>query len=39
MKIDVTNLATDRRVLNLLHKSSAAFSIAADFEFDQDVFS
>jgi hypothetical protein len=38
MKIHVTNLATDRGVLYFLHKRRAALPVAANFEFDQDVF-
>jgi hypothetical protein len=39
VKVDVTNLATDRRVLDFLHKRRAALSVAPNFELDQDVFS
>jgi hypothetical protein len=39
VKVDVTNLATDRGVLDFLHKRRAALSAAPNFEFDQDVFS
>ena len=39
VKVDVTNLATDRRVLHFLHKRRAALAVAANFELDQDVFS
>src|SRR2546423_6703057 len=39
VKIHVTNLPTDRRVLHLLHQRCAALSVTADFELNQHVFS
>jgi hypothetical protein len=39
VKIYVTNVAADRRVLHFLHERGATCSFAGDLQFNQNIFS